>query len=255
MMKRPQVVVITGASSGIGLACAEIYAREGHRLFLGARRLDRLQALLPSLLALGAPQVEVHPLDVRHQASIEAFAQAAQVSLGQVDILLNNAGLAAGLDPVETGQNEHWHAMLETNVLGLLKVTRAFLPGMRAAGRGHIVNMGSIASFHTYANGAMYAGTKHAVKAITGALRLELSGTPLRVSEIDPGMVETEFSLIRLGDPAKADAVYAGMTPLSAQDIAECVQFATSRPPHVNVDHIIVMPTAQASVYKVHREP
>lgn len=248
-----KVVVITGASSGIGLACAEIYAKDGCALILGARRLERLEALRSDLVELGASQVLVSALDVRDVGSIHHFGDLVESHFGTVDILINNAGLAAGLDPVETAKDTDWQAMLETNVLGLLQVTRRFLPMMRKVGRGHIVNMGSIAGFHTYANGSMYAGTKHAVKAISGALRLELSGTAIRVSEVDPGMVETEFSLVRLGDQAKADSVYQGMTPLSAGDIAECVHFATSRPPHVNIDHIIVMPTDQASVYKVHR--
>jgi 3-hydroxy acid dehydrogenase/malonic semialdehyde reductase len=251
--KTPKVVIITGASSGIGLACARAYAREGCKLLLGARRLDRLSALSDELLKAGAAEVLFQVLDVRDQASINTFADTAHKYFGHVDILINNAGLAAGLDSVETAKDADWDAMLETNVMGLLRVTRRFLADMRAAGKGHIVNMGSIAGFHTYANGAMYAGTKHAVKAISGALRLELNGTPIRVSEIDPGMVETEFSLVRLGEPSKAEAVYAGMTPLTADDIADCVLFATSRPPHVNVDHIIVMPTDQASIYRVHR--
>jgi 3-hydroxy acid dehydrogenase/malonic semialdehyde reductase len=255
MTKKPaKVVVITGASSGIGLACAEVYAKEGCALVLGARRIDRLQALRPILLDLGASRVLVSALDVRDLSSIRHFAEIVETQLGAVDILINNAGLAAGLDPVETGKDADWQAMLDTNVLGLLQVTRRFLPMMRRANQGHIVNMGSIAGFHTYANGAMYAGTKHAVKAISGALRLELNGTSIRVSEVDPGMVETEFSLVRLGDQSKADAVYEGMIPLRPEDIAECVHFATSRPPHVNIDHILVMPTDQASVYKVHRK-
>lgn len=248
-----KVVVITGASSGIGLACAEVYAKDGCALILGARRVDRLDALRAKLQDLGASKVLVSALDVRDLGSIQRFADIVESQFDSVDILINNAGLAAGLDPVETGKDDDWEAMLETNVLGLLQVTRRFLPRMRKLNRGHIVNMGSIAGFHTYANGSMYAGTKHAVKAITGALRLELNGTAIRVSEVDPGMVETEFSLVRLGDQSKADAVYHGMKPLSAGDIADCVHFATSRPPHVNVDHVIVMPTDQASVYKVHR--
>lgn len=255
MTKKPaKVVVITGASSGIGLACAEVYAKDGCALVLGARRIERLESLRSTLLDLGASQVLVSALDVRDLSSIHHFADIVETQFGALDILINNAGLAAGLDPVETGKDADWQAMLDTNVLGLLQVTRCFLPLMRRARQGHIVNMGSIAGFHTYANGAMYAATKHAVKAISGALRLELNGTPIRVSEVDPGMVETEFSLVRLGNQSKADAVYEGMTPLRAQDIAECVHFATSRPPHVNIDHIVVMPTDQASVYKVHRK-
>lgn len=252
---RNDVVLITGASSGIGEALALAYAAEGARLAIGARRLDRLEALGPKLRALGAADVLALPLDVASQASVDAFADSVLKRFGHVDVLVNNAGLAAGLDPVATGKDADWQAMLDINVYGLLRVTRRFIPEMIARGRGHIVNMGSIAGFHTYANGAMYAGSKHAVKAITGALRLELNGTPIRVSEMDPGMVETEFSVVRLKDEGRAKAVYQGMTPLTATDIAECVLFATTRPPHVNIDHIVIMPTDQASVYKTHRRP
>lgn len=248
-----RVCVITGASSGIGAACAAEYARHGWALALGARRTDRLEELGPELERLGSPHVITLPLDVRELESIDSFRDGVYEAFSSIDVLINNAGLAAGLGPVATGQDADWSAMLDTNVYGLLRLTRAFLPKVLAANRGHIVNMGSIAGFHTYANGAMYAGSKHAVKAITGALRLELNGTAIRVSEIDPGMVETEFSIVRLKDEDKAKAVYEGMTPLSGQDIADCVYFATSRPAHVNVDHIIVMPTDQASVYKTHR--
>lgn len=252
---RGKLVVISGASSGIGSACAEVLAASGVRLALGARRLDRLQAMQTKLRELGARDVFVHALDVTAQESVDRFHEAVRGRCGETDILINNAGLASGLDPVVTGKDSDWQAMLDTNVYGLLRFTRKFLPGMLKAERGHIVNMGSIAGFFTYANGAVYAGTKHAVKAITGALRYELNGTPLRVSEIDPGMVETEFSLVRLQDDDKAKAVYSGMTPLTAHDIAECVEFAVSRPEHVNVDHVVVMPVDQASVYKTHRRP
>lgn len=247
------VVLVTGASAGIGAATAAVYARQGARLALGARRTDRLEQLAASLKTMGAAAVTVHELDVTDQGSVDHFVDAVLVAHSHVDVLVNNAGLAAGLDPVETGKDEDWAAMLDTNVYGLLRMTRRLIPEMKKRGRGHIVNMGSIAGFHTYANGAVYAGTKHAVKAITGALRLELNGTPIRVSEVDPGMVETEFSLVRLKDEERAKAVYQGMTPLSAEDIADCVYFATSRPAHVNIDHIVIMPTAQAAVYKVHR--
>jgi NADP-dependent 3-hydroxy acid dehydrogenase YdfG len=248
-------VVITGASSGIGAACAEIFARSGHTLILGARRLDRLETLAPHLRSLGAADVWVGELDVTKLASIEQFQRESQSRFGGVDVLINNAGLAAGLDPVATGSDDDWEAMMNTNVLGLLKVSRAFLKGMIAANHGHIFNMGSIAGFHTYAKGAAYAGSKHAVRAISGALRQELTGTAIRISEIDPGMVETEFSLVRLGDQAKADEVYRGMTPLTAADVAECVYFAATRPPHVNIDHIVLMPTDQSSIGLVHRRP
>jgi len=253
--RRHQVAVITGASSGIGAACAETFARGGYALALGARRLDRLESMVSSLRALGAPDVVVWDLDVQTIPSIEQFALGVYQHFGTIDVLINNAGLAAGLDPVITGKDADWEAMYETNVLGLLRVTRAFLPTMIQHNHGHVVNIGSIAGFQTYANGAAYAGSKHAVRAISGALRLELSGTAIRVSEVDPGMVETEFSLVRLQDEAKAKAVYQGMKPLTATDIADCVFFAATRPAHVNVDHIIVMPTAQAAVNKVHRNP
>lgn len=250
---RPKVCVVTGASAGIGQACAEEFARHGWALALGARRLDRLEAMREQLIKLGAPQVLTLPLDVRASDSIAAFQTSVNESYACVDVLINNAGLAAGLDPVATGKDDDWSAMLETNVYGLLRVTRAFLHSMLARNHGHIINIGSIAGFQTYANGSMYAGTKHAVKAISGALRLELNGTAIRVSEVDPGMVDTEFSLVRLQDESKAKAVYQGMVPLSGHDIAECVFFAATRPPHVNVDHIIVMPTDQASIYKTFR--
>jgi NADP-dependent 3-hydroxy acid dehydrogenase YdfG len=248
-----KVVVISGASSGIGEACAEVLAAHGVKLALGARRKDRLDAMAGKLRELGAQEVFTQVLDVTDQGSVDRFHDAVRAKFGDTDVLINNAGLAAGMDPVATGKDSDWQAMLDTNVYGLLRFTRKFLPGMLKAEKGHIVNMGSIAGFFTYANGSMYAGTKHAVKAITGALRYELNGTPLRVSEIDPGMVETEFSVVRLKDEDKAKAVYAGMTPLTARDIAECVEFALSRPAHVNVDHVIVMPVDQASVYKTHR--
>lgn len=249
-----KTIVITGASSGIGEACAFIFAKAGFRIAIGARRTERLHELAKKLNLAGASEVLVLPLDVRIQSSVEEFVANVIKKFETLNILINNAGLASGLDPVMTGKDRDWQAMLDTNVYGLLRVTRALLPAIIASGEGHIINMGSIAAFQTYANGAVYAGTKHAVKAITGALKLELNGLPVRVSSIDPGMVETEFSLVRLQDDAKARDVYKGLIPLSAQDIAECVYFAASRPPHVNIDHILVMPTAQATVYRVHRE-
>lgn len=248
-----KTIVVTGASSGIGEACAEMFAKGGYRIALGARRKDRINALAKKLASLGAEQVLALPLDVREQESVDQFTATVLNEFQDINVLINNAGLASGLDPVVTGKDSDWQAMLDTNVYGLLRVTRSFIPSLIASKNGHIINMGSIAAFQTYANGAVYAGTKHAVKAITGALKLELNGLPVRVSSIDPGMVDTEFSLVRLQDAEKAKAVYQGMTPLSAQDIAECVWFAATRPAHVNIDHIIVMPTDQATVYKVHR--
>ncbi len=248
-----KVVLITGASAGIGAACAELYARNGYRLALGARRLERLTEAAVLLRQQGAADVLCMALDVCDVDSVAAFALEVEQRYSAVDILINNAGLAAGLDPIATGKDEDWAAMIETNIYGLLRMTRRFLPGMIARQRGHIVNIGSVAGFQTYANGAVYSGTKHAVRAISGALRLELLGTAIRVSEVDPGMVETEFSSVRLQNEERAKAVYRGTVPLTGHDIADCVYFATTRPPHVNVDHLLVMPTQQASVHHVHR--
>lgn len=255
MVTPSSVVAISGASSGIGEACALHYACLGYRLLLGARRQERLEQLAIRCHREGAEDVLSQSLDVRDQSSIDLFVKAGLSHFGSLDILINNAGLAAGLAPLAEGRDEDWEAMIETNVMGLLRLTRAVLPSMLARNAGHVVNVGSIAGFQTYANGSVYAGSKHAVRAISGALRLELCGTAIRVSEVDPGMVETEFSLVRLADAAKAKAVYEGFSPLTATDVAECIAFATSRPAHVNVDHIIVMPVAQASVYRVHRMP
>lgn len=246
-------VVITGASAGIGAACAEIFAEHGWNLALGARRQARLDDQIVRLRDLGASDVHCHEVDVRDESSVNAFGAAVLARFQNVDVLVNNAGLAAGLDPLESGKNADWEAMIDTNIKGLLRVTRRFLGTMRTRGEGHIINMGSIAAFQTYANGAVYAATKHGVRAISGALRLELNGTAIRVTEIDPGMVETEFSLVRLGTSDDAKRVYQGMTPLTGRDIAECVWFAASRPAHVNIDHVLVMPTDQATVYKVAR--
>lgn len=247
------LVVVTGASSGIGEACAYEFAKNGHTLVLGARRADRLGAIATRCRELGAKSVLAADLDVRQETSVQAFgAEVAKLGLA-VDVLVNNAGLALGLEPIAQGRIEDWQTMMDTNVIGLMRVSRLFLSGMLDAGKGHIINIGSIAGFQTYANGAAYAASKHAVRAISGALRLELCGTPLRVSEIAPGMVETEFSLVRFNDRERADAVYQGVTPLSGHDIADLVYFVATRPAHVNVDHLVVMPTQQASVYKVHR--
>ncbi len=255
MAKSPvKTVVITGASSGIGLATAEVYAAHGYRLILGARRLDRLKDSVANLIERGAAGVSCFHLDVTVNDSIAEFYQSCLRFTPHIDILVNNAGLAAGLAPVSDASDDDWVAMVNTNVLGLARVTRSFLAHFIERNSGHIINIGSIAGFETYANGSIYAGTKHAVKAITGALRQELCGTAIRVSEIDPGMVETEFSLVRFGDATRAKSVYQGMTPLAARDVAETIYFVTSRPAHVNIDHLILMPTDQASVHKVHRK-
>ena len=247
-MAAERIAVVTGASSGIGAASARRLARAGFHVVAGARRTDRLQALAEEV---GATTL---PLDVTDPASVEAFAAAVADRHGHADLLVNNAGTGVGLDPVGDARDEDWQATLDTNVVGLLRVTRSFLPLLRAAPHAHIVNLGSIAGFEVYPGGAGYAASKHAVRAITQTLRLELNGEPIRITEIAPGMVETEFSVVRFrGDQARADQVYAGVQPLTADDIADCVVWAVTRPPHVDIDFLVVRPVAQAASHLVAR--
>ncbi len=250
------VVCITGASSGIGEALALVYAEQGYHLVLGARRLQKLQSLEGILKEKGAASVLCLPLDVRSEESVKSWVSSAIQVYGHLDILVNNAGLVIGMEPVETGRVDDWETILDTNVLGIMRVTKAIIPHMRKQDQGHIVMIGSIAGHQPYENGGAYCASKFGVRALTGVLKHELNGTGIRVSTVDPGMVETEFSIVRFrGDSDKARQVYKGLTPLNGRDIAECVQFMTSRPQHVNIDSIVVMPLAQASVYKVHRQP
>lgn len=244
--------IITGASSGIGRETAKIFAKEGAHLILGARRLDRLKVLAEELKELGAETVHVYSLDVCNTSSVNDFCEQA-LSFGAPDILLNNAGMAIGVDHLSDGNIEDWQKVMDTNVSGVLRMLRAFLPSMKKNQSGHLIMLGSIAGHTVYEGGGVYCASKFALQAITKTLKLELNGTGIRVSTVDPGLVETEFSKVRLGDDAKAEAVYRGLEPLTAFDIAECVYFIASRPKHVNIDDIIVMPTAQATVYKVHR--
>jgi len=245
------LVVVTGASSGFGAATALRFAALGHALYLGARRLERLGEVARQCRSAGAPEVEARALDVRSKESIEAFC----AGTGTPAVLLNNAGLALGRDTVEKITEEDLLGMVETNVIGLVRVTRGFLPRMIEARRGHIVNLGSYAARGVYEGGAVYAATKHSVRVISETLRLELSETNIRVTEIDPGLAETEFSLVRLGDEEKAKEVYRGMQPLTADDVADAIVWAVTRPPHVNISELVMTPTAQASLTKVHREP
>ena len=244
-----RIAVVTGASSGIGEATVRGLRAAGFFVVLGARREDRLMAVARELGGRGLP------LDVRDLASIDAFTAAIAAEYGQVEILINNAGLAAGLQPLAQGNDDDWVQMMETNVLGLLRVTRAMLPLLRRAPRAHIVNLGSVAGFEVYPGGVGYTASKHAVRAITKTLRLELMGEPIRVTEIEPGMVETEFSLVRFkGDREKASNVYQGMQPLTGADIADCIVWVVTRPPHVNVDEMVVRPIAQATARDVARK-
>ena len=244
-----RIAVVTGASSGIGEATARGLRDAGFFVVLGARREDRLMAVAHELGGRGLP------LDVRDLASIDAFTAAIAAEYGQVEILINNAGLAAGLQPLAQGNDDDWVQMMETNVLGLLRVTRAMLPLLRRAPRAHIVNLGSVAGFEVYPGGVGYTASKHAVRAITKTLRIELMGEPIRVTEIEPGMVETEFSLVRFkGDQERASNVYQGMRPLTGADIADCIVWVVTRPPHVNVDEMVVRPIAQATARDVARK-
>jgi NADP-dependent 3-hydroxy acid dehydrogenase YdfG len=244
-----RVAVVTGASSGIGEATARRLAREGFTVALGARRQDRLAEVARELGGLALP------LDVRDLTSIETFVRAVGAKYPAVELLINNAGLAAGMQPLAEGNDDDWVQMMETNVLGLLRVTRAMLPLLRRAPRAHIVNLGSVAGFEVYPGGVGYTASKHAVRAVTRTLRLELLGEPIRVTEIEPGMVETEFSLVRFkGDQQRAAAVYQGMTPLTGGDVADCIVWAITRPPQVNIDEMVVRPIAQATTRDVARK-
>jgi NADP-dependent 3-hydroxy acid dehydrogenase YdfG len=247
-MPDDRIAVVTGGSSGIGAATARRLAGVGFHVVTGARRTGRLQALAEEL---GATTLA---LDVTDPDSVAAFAGVVADRFGRADVLVNNAGLAAGLTPLAEGNERDWQVMLDTNVIGLLRVTRAFLPLLRAAPHAHIVNLGSVAGEEVYPGGVGYTASKHAVRAITDTLRLELNGEPIRVSEIEPGMTETEFSLVRFGgDAGKAARVYQGVQPLTADDIAECIVFMVTRPPHVDIDRLVVRPVAQAAAYLVAR--
>jgi NADP-dependent 3-hydroxy acid dehydrogenase YdfG len=239
-----KTAVITGASSGIGAATARALAGEGYRTILGARRLERLEELAAEIGG------EAIALDVTDPASVESFA----ASISACDVLVNNAGGALGLDSIAAADEEKWLTMYESNVLGQMRMTRALLPKLIESGDGHVVGITSIAAIEPYVGGAGYNAAKHAQRAMLRVLRQELLGQPVRVTEIVPGMVETEFSLVRFGgDEAAAAKVYEGMRPLSAEDVAECIRWALAQPPHVNIDEIVVRPRDQATATSVHR--
>ena len=247
-------VVITGASSGFGAAAARAFGAEGTKLLLGARRVDRLESVAAEARKAGAPEAHFHHLDVSRTSSVEQFVAWARTETGRVDVLVNNAGGALGLDTVAEGKDEDWETMMQTNVLGLLRMTRAVLPLMVGHPGGSILNIGSIAGHTAYEGGAAYCAAKAGELQISRALRLELSGTGLRVCSIDPGLAETEFSLVRFkGDGARAKKPYEGIHPLTAEDIAEILVWVASRPPHVNIDELLVKPTDQAAIHKVYR--
>ncbi len=243
-MERP-VAIVTGASAGIGAATAERLASEGFEVILGARRLDKLEEVAERS---GGRALR---LDVSDASSVEAFA----AEIERANLLVNNAGLAVGVNRLAELSDEAAETMWGTNVLGLLRVTRALLPKLEDSGNGHIVNVGSVAGREVYPGGGGYTATKHAVRAITQTLRLELVGRPVRITEVAPGLVETEFSLVRFAnDRTQAAKPYEGIEALTAEDVADCIAWAATRPPHVNIDEIVVKPRAQASATVVARE-
>jgi NADP-dependent 3-hydroxy acid dehydrogenase YdfG len=248
-----KIAVVTGASSGIGAATARRLATEGFHVVAAARRADRLAELVEQI----GPAATAVACDVTSDRSVADLAAEVAALGGPVTLLVNNAGGAIGLDPVATGSVADWQAMYDVNVLGTLRVTKALLPALEASGAGTIVTVGSTAAFVVYEGGGGYAAAKHAQGALVGTLRLEIVGKPVRVIEIDPGMVRTEeFSLKRFGgDQAAADKIYEGVAePLVADDIADLIAFAATRPQHVNIDRLVVRPIAQAAQHKVHRE-
>jgi serine 3-dehydrogenase len=251
---KDQVVLITGASSGIGAACARVFAEARTKLVLAARRRDRLEQLADELNQEFASETHLLQLDVRDRPQVEAALRSLPELWGNIDILVNNAGLSRGLDKLHEGDVQDWEEMIDTNIKGLLYVTRSVVPGMVARGRGHVINIGSIAGHQTYPNGNVYCGTKAAVRAISEGLKQDLLGTPVRVSSVDPGLVETEFSQVRFhGDTERAGKVYQGLMPLTPEDVADVVLFCATRPAHVNLSEVLLLPTDQSGPTLVHR--
>jgi len=249
-----QIVLITGASSGIGTACAKVFASAGAKLILAARRLERLQQLADTLSKEFGTATHLLQLDVRDRSAVESAIANLPPDWSDIDILINNAGLSRGLDKLHEGDFQDWEEMIDTNIKGLLYLTRYVVPGMVSRGRGHVVNIGSIAGHYTYPGGNVYCATKAAVKAISEGLKQDLLGTPVRISSVDPGMVETEFSEVRFhGDAERAKRVYQGVNPLTPDDVADVVLFCATRSPHVNINEVILMPVDQASATLVHR--
>ncbi len=248
-------VLVTGASAGIGRACAEQFAARGCRLTLWARRADRLEALREELASEHGVDVRTARVDVRDRDAVSSAVDAMVAEWGAPDVLVNNAGLASGLDRIHEGDFEDWDRMIDTNVRGLLHVTRLVLPHMVERDRGHVINIGSVAGHVVYPKGNVYNATKFAVRALTEAMNVDLVGTNIRVSSVDPGACETEFSIVRFhGDEERARAVYRGFEPLRAEDVAEAVVWVASQPEHVNVTDLVIMPTAQRNPYLIRRE-
>ncbi|MBD2565033.1 MULTISPECIES: SDR family oxidoreductase [Nostoc] len=249
-----QIILITGASSGIGTACARIFAGAGAKLILAARRLERLQQLADTLIKEFGIEIHLLQLDVRDRNAVESAISTLPSAWSEIDILINNAGLSRGLDKLHEGSFQDWEDMIDTNVKGLLYLSRYVVPGMVSRDRGHVVNLGSIAGHQTYPGGNVYCATKAAVRAISEGLKQDLLGTRVRVTSVDPGMVETEFSEVRFhGDAERANKVYQGVTPLTADDVADVIFFCVTRSPHVNINEVVLMPVDQASATLVNR--
>jgi len=250
-----KITLITGATSGIGEACAEIFAQNGYNLVLTGRRQQRLDTLATRLEKQYGIQVKKLVFDVRQQQQVSKALETLEPDWKKIDVLINNAGLAAGLNTIDEGNLDDWEVMIDTNLKGLLYVSRIVLPWMRERQQGHVINIGSIAGKETYKNGNVYCATKHAVDSLTKAMRIDMLPHKIRVTGICPGAAETEFSLVRYkGDAERAANVYKGFEPLKAKDIAEVIWFAASRPAHVNLNDIVIMPTAQANTFYIEKE-
>ncbi|MGE3974190.1 MAG: SDR family NAD(P)-dependent oxidoreductase [Bdellovibrionales bacterium] len=249
----PKCAFITGATAGIGLATAHVFAAEKTPLILVGRRKERLQQIQSELQKKYEAEVETFELDISDRVQCESFVQQNLSLLKKIDLLVNNAGLAKGLENFQEAKLDDWDEMIDTNMKGLLYLTRLLIPSMIENQRGHIVNVGSVAGRWSYPKGAVYCATKFAVRAISESLRMDLFGTPLRVTNIEPGMVETEFSAVRLGDAERAKAVYKGMNPLTPVDIAESILWSVQRPAHVNIQELVIFPTDQVSIQQVYR--
>src|ERR1700722_20813639 len=255
MSLKGKIVFITGASSGIGAATALAFASEGARLLLAARRAGKLAEVASAAIERGAPSVHSIDLDVRDNRAVQNAVDGLNAGWSEIDILVNNAGLSRGLDKLYMGHIQDWEEMIDTNVKGLLYVTRAVVPGMVVRGRGHVINLGSTAGELTYPNGAVYCATQAAERSINDGLRQDVLGTPVRVTSVDPGMVETDFSLVRFhGDSERASKVYKGVKPLTAEDVADVIVWAASRPAHVNIARVSLTPVQQANSLLFHRE-
>lgn len=249
-----KLIFITGASSGIGAACAKLFAQQGARLLLCARNTERLEKVAQQLRDEYNVELKTLVLDITQHKQVSQQITSLPKEWRAVDILINNAGLALGLDSLQQGDVADWDGMIDTNVKGLLYVTRAFLPAMVERNSGHIINICSIAGHELYPKGVVYCATKHAVRALSKGLRMDLFGTKIRVSSVDPGAVHTNFSEVRFkGDKARATALYEGFEPLTGEDVANAVVYCASCPPHVNIAEIIIMPTDQASMTMINR--